>query len=89
MPLKLLGMIILLILVTIFAGLNLDNRCDVNLIFHQLKNVPVFETVLVAFITGVVVMLPACFRRGGKSHPDSEDRNHPARSTLKERRMHE
>lgn len=66
MPFKLIGTIILLVIVTIFAGFNLEeaNRCDINLVFHTLKNIPVFLTVLTSFFAGVLVMVPfALFRK--------------------------
>lgn len=60
MPVKLIGTVILLIIVTIFCGFNLGeaNRCDINLLFHTFKNVPVFFTVLLSFFCGMVVMFP-------------------------------
>lgn len=68
MPLKLIGTIILLVIVTIFCGFNLEeiNKCDVNLVFYTFHKVPVFLTVLVSFLGGIIVMLPfAMF----KKHP--------------------
>ncbi len=60
MPIKLIGTVILLILVTIFCGLNLGeaNRCDIHLLFHTFKDVPVFFTVLLSFFVGMLVMFP-------------------------------
>ena len=60
MPVKLIGTIILLVIVTIFCGFNLDevNKCDVNLVFYTFHKVPVFLTVLVSVLGGIVVTLP-------------------------------
>lgn len=65
MPFKLIGTIILLVLITIFCGFNLEeaNKCDINLIFHVFEKVPVFLTVLTSFLAGIVVMLPFAFFR--------------------------
>ena len=63
MPIKLIGTIILLILVTIFAGVNLDNKCDITFIFYTFKDVPVFMTVIISFAIGLIVMLPFTFGR--------------------------
>jgi len=61
MPLKLIGTIILLILVTIFAGVNLDNKCDITFVLYTLKDVPVFMTVIISFAIGAVLMIPFTF----------------------------
>lgn len=58
MPFKLIGTLILLVLVTIFAGFNIDNKCDINLIFKGFKDVPIFFSLMVAFVAGVFVTLP-------------------------------
>lgn len=66
MPLKLIGTIILLVIVTIFCGFNLDdvNRCDISVVFYTFRNVPVFLTVLVSFLAGMLVMSPfALFKK--------------------------
>ncbi|MDE6350713.1 MAG: hypothetical protein K2K67_06900 [Treponemataceae bacterium] len=63
MPVKLLGTVALLIIVTIFCGFNLDDefRCDINLLFHTFRDVPVFLTVLISFFAGVLLMMPFSF----------------------------
>lgn len=48
----------ILALLTIFCGFNINNRCDVNLIFTTVTDVPVFVSLMVAFLAGVVVMVP-------------------------------
>ncbi len=66
MPLKLIGTIILLVIVTIFCGFNLDevNRCDISVVFYTFRDVPVFLTVLVSFLAGMLVMSPfALFKK--------------------------
>jgi len=61
MPVHLIGTIILLLAVTIFAGANLDNRCNINFIFRTVQNVPVFLTAVVSFLAGAIVMIPFTF----------------------------
>lgn len=63
MPVKLIGTIILLIAVTVFAGSNLDNKCDINLVFYKFEQIPVFMTVIASFAFGAILMLPFTFRR--------------------------
>ncbi|MCR5288595.1 MAG: hypothetical protein K6E51_01230 [Treponema sp.] len=72
MPLKLLGTIIILVLVTIFAGLNLDNKCNINLLFRTFENVPVFYSMFISFLVGMIVSLLFClFRPKSKNTADS------------------
>jgi len=56
--------IIIAVLIAIFTGFNLGNVCDVNLIFHTFHRVPVFITIIVSFIAGIVVALPFSFGKG-------------------------
>jgi len=78
MPLKLIGTLILLVLVTIFAGFNIENKCDINLIFKGFKDVPIFFSLMVAFVAGVFVTLPFTIgkgkRKGEKSVKTSEEK---------------
>ena len=71
MSFKLIGMIILLVLVTVFCGFNNGDgyRCNVNLLFRTFNDVPVFLTVLVSFLAGAVVALPFTFGRRAKKQP--------------------
>jgi uncharacterized integral membrane protein len=58
MPWKLLFFIIVMAVVLIFIGLNLDNRCDISLAFHTLRNVPVVVTILASFLLGLLMAFP-------------------------------
>lgn len=66
MPIKLIGTIILLILATIFAYANLENKCDINFIFYTFKAVPVFMTVVISFAIGAALIFPFTFGRRKK-----------------------
>ena len=59
MIVKLIIGIVLLVFTVFFVGFNLDNRCDVNLLFYTFKNLPVFYTILISFVLGVFVTIPA------------------------------
>ncbi len=61
MPFKLILFIIVVVLVTVFIGFNLENACSVWLFFRTFDNVPVFITIFAAFALGVLVMLPFTF----------------------------
>ena len=58
MPFKLIGIIITLVLVTVFCGFNLENKCNINLIFHNFENISVFLALMVSFLAGILVTLP-------------------------------
>ncbi|MBQ9239657.1 MAG: hypothetical protein IJ191_10195 [Treponema sp.] len=53
--------LIMVVLVALFAGFNMTERCDINLIFYTFKNVPVFLALIIAFVVGVVITLPYVF----------------------------
>lgn len=41
-----------------FVGFNLENKCNVNLLFKTFENVPVFITIMISFATGIIFTLP-------------------------------
>ena len=57
MPIKLILVIILTVFVSVFTGLNLENKCSIWF-FHTFKDIPVVALVLASFIAGVIVTLP-------------------------------
>lgn len=73
MPFRLIGTIILLLVVTIFAGANLDNRCDINFVFTKVQQVPVFLTAIVSFLIGAIIMIPFTFKK--KCNKDKKSQN--------------
>ena len=56
--------IVIAVLIAVFTGFNIRNVCDVNVIFHTFHNVPVFITIIVSFVAGIVVALPFSFGKG-------------------------
>jgi uncharacterized integral membrane protein len=61
MPWKMIGLIVLLVLFAAFATLNISNRADISLGFYVFREVPVFLSLLVAFLAGAVAMIPFTF----------------------------
>ena len=57
MPFKLILTLVLVAFVAVFTGFNLDNSCNVWL-FYTFKDVPVFVTILISLVAGVVITLP-------------------------------
>jgi uncharacterized integral membrane protein len=58
MPWKLVAFLSALIVAALFIGFNLDNRCDVSLIFYTFRNVPICVSLLVAFVIGAIAVIP-------------------------------
>ncbi|MBP3708871.1 MAG: hypothetical protein J6I73_00460 [Treponema sp.] len=56
--------IVIAILIAVFTGFNIGNTCNVNVIFHTFESVPVFITIIVSFVAGVIVALPFSFGKG-------------------------
>ena len=75
MLVRLITTIVCLVLLAFFAGFNLDNKCDVNLLFKTFENVPVFVSIIIAFVTGVVFTLPFVFIHRNKSEKKMKSQN--------------
>lgn len=56
MLLKFIGTLSIAVVVAVLTGFNLENKCDVW-IFHEFNDIPVFYTILTAFIAGVIVTI--------------------------------
>jgi uncharacterized integral membrane protein len=61
MPWKMIGLIVLLVLFAAFATLNISNRADISLGLYVFEEVPIFLSLLVAFLAGAVAMIPFTF----------------------------
>lgn len=61
MVIKLLGTIAGLVVLAFFMGFNLDNKCNVNILFKTFENVPVFITIMISFAAGILFTLPFAF----------------------------
>ena len=58
MPGKLVYFIIVMLMIALFMGFNLSNRCDISVIFYVFKDVPIFLSMLFAFLLGNIAVLP-------------------------------
>ena len=61
MPWRLLIVLVILVLVALFATINL-NRVDVSVGFHIFKEIPLFLALMFSFILGALLMLPFAVR---------------------------
>ena len=62
MPWKMILVIVIIFLVGIFAGFNL-NETNISIGFYVFENVPVFLGLIISFIMGAGMMLPFTIRR--------------------------
>ena len=58
MPGKLVYFIIVMLMLVLFMGFNLSNRCDISVIFYVFKDVPIFLSMLFSFLLGNIAVLP-------------------------------
>ncbi len=58
MPFKLIYFLFIALCFGLFAGFNLNNSSDVCLIFHTLKDIPIYISNLFSFLIGVVLIVP-------------------------------
>ena len=66
-PWKLLAFIAVMALVLVFVGFNLDNRCDISLVFVTFRSVPVVITILSTYVLGLLSAFFLSVGRRGKS----------------------
>lgn len=74
MPVKMIGILLLVVLVAVLTGFNIENTCTIWF-FHNFSNIPVFAALLGAFLAGVIVTIPFTFMKSSlKSKKDSRDK---------------
>jgi len=76
MPWRLIIFIVIFAIFLVFISLNLEleNRCDINFGFAKLENVPVFVTIFVSFVLGLLSSIPLILhlRKKYKESPKKE-----------------
>lgn len=71
MPFRLIGTILIVVLVAVLTGFNLSNKCTIWC-FHKFEDVPVFASILGAFIAGIIFTFPYAYMKG-KSNQQKKD----------------
>ncbi len=66
MPGKWLYFIIIMLMLALFMGFNLSNRCDISIIVHVFKDVPIFLSMLFSFLLGNIAVVPFLISRRHK-----------------------
>ncbi len=76
MPFRLVTFLAFVVLLALFLGFNLENRCDVSVVFHTFRDVPVVISLLFAFAAGAVSVVPLLFssRRRKNRQPSAKER---------------
>jgi len=72
---KLLAFIVIMALVLVFIGFNLDNRCDISIVFITFHTVPVVITILGAYLLGLVSALVLSIGRHRKGAAVAQNRS--------------
>ncbi|MDR3284973.1 MAG: hypothetical protein LBS97_07335 [Treponema sp.] len=86
MPKKLLYFIIFLLIAVIFFTVNRNNTCDIIFFFEPLTlhKVPVFYSLAVSFVLGMLVMLPFALFRGKKKASKTQPKQPRGKKTAPE-----
>lgn len=76
MPWKLIFFLVLAVVLVAFIGFNLSNSCDVSFGFARIQGVPVYLTILVSFLLGMLAVTPFAFhfirKKGSKAKPAAQ-----------------
>ena len=78
MIVRLISSIVALVIIAFFAGFNLENKCDVNLLFYTFKDAPVFFTVVFSFVAGVIFTIPFAFFSRTKKKGNGKAEKNPS-----------
>jgi uncharacterized integral membrane protein len=58
MPRRLIQFIVLFAVILLFIIFNLENKCDISIIFKVIHDVPVFLVAFFSFVIGMLITLP-------------------------------
>ncbi|MDR2071989.1 MAG: hypothetical protein LBP60_00955 [Spirochaetaceae bacterium] len=81
MPWRLFGLIVIVGILLVFVGFNLNNTCSISFGFVSFTDVPVFLTIFVSFIGGMLCSLPFIIFKTLRKKPRPEK---PEKSRNKE-----
>ena len=73
MPKRLIQVIIFFAVILLFIVFNLDNKCDISIIFKKIPDVPVFLITFFSFILGMISTLPFIFSYHLRKKRKAED----------------
>jgi uncharacterized integral membrane protein len=61
MPWRLIGIIAISVILLLFIGFNIENECALSLGLYTFERVPVYLTVFISFMLGMLFSLPFVF----------------------------
>jgi len=73
MPRRLIQLIIFFAVILLFIVFNLENKCDISVIFKKIPDVPVFLLTFCSFILGMISTLPFIFSHQLRKKRKAED----------------
>ena len=74
MKFKIFLIVLIITIEAVFAGLNMKNVSDISFGFAVLKDVPVFLSILISFVSGAVIVLPFTLIKGHKKNKKAEEK---------------
>ena len=80
MKIKIILVVLIITLEAVFAGLNMKNVSDISFGFTTLKDVPVFLSILISFVSGAVIILPFTLFR--KKKRDKVEKKAPVKKKI-------
>ncbi len=73
MTFKMIGFLLILIVIAVFSAFNLKNTSNIELGFRTFKDVPIFLSLLIAYIAGSLTMIPFTFRKKSKQRKKEDN----------------
>jgi len=73
MPRRLIQIIVFFAIILLFIVFNLENKCNISVIFKEIEDVPVYLIAFFSFILGMISTLPFIFSYQIKKKRKAED----------------
>jgi len=73
MPKRLIQLIVFFAIILLFIVFNLENKCDISVIFKKIPDVPVYLVAFFSFILGMISTLPFIFSYQIKKKREAKD----------------
>lgn len=77
MPWRLIGFLVLMTILVLFAAFNLTNVSDISFGFFTLHDIPVFFSLYIAFLIGSLFTLASVFSKRRRSQKFTEEDEPP------------